>query len=198
MSVFKTPGSLATSAGFHDQLMDPFFREQYKARTGRDIILDGEGGGGEQKPSLYDRTLGNPDVQRLMAGIGSRMDPKGPGGYIGEPTIEMIEAKAAAAAAEKQNEQMEALIKALGNAGGEISIGEHGEIKVKKAAGNIPADDEVHRRLGTTGTTGTLKEQDQSAQPTAQPAPLEQEAMQGLMQPYIQMMDRLEKLFGGS
>lgn len=147
MSVFKTPGSLATSAGFHDQLMDPFFREQYKSRTGRDIILDGQGGG-EQKPSLYDRTLGNPDVQRLMAGIGSRMDPKGPGGYIGEPTIEMIEAKAAAHAAERQSEQMEALIKALGGAGGQIKIGADGEYTIKVNP-NVPEETRAQRGLGS-------------------------------------------------
>ena len=141
MSVFKTPGSLATKAGFHEQLMDPFFREQYKARTGREIILEGGGEGEEQQEGWLSRTLNNPDVQRLMAGIGSRMDPGGMGEHIGEPTAEMIESKA-------QQEFMAALMEQMGGAGGKIKIGPDGSLSIDMNA-NIPETGDAGARLKT-------------------------------------------------
>lgn len=144
-------------------------------------------------------TLNNPDVQRLMAGIGSRMDPKGAGGFIGEPTIEMIEAKAAAAAAEKQSQQMEALIKALGDSGGEIQIGEHGEMKIKSHSGK---DGKKDRRIGTLDDPTAKTPKEGTADPAAGlPAgvdtPDHVEAYQQMFAPMENIMDRLEKMFGG-
>jgi len=103
-------------------LGNPANLAEYIRRRGPMEMVEG-GAEGEQKPSLWDRTLGNPDVQRLMAGIGSRMDPKGPGGYIGEPTIEMIESKA-------QQEFMEALMEKMGAGGGKIKIGADGSMTI--------------------------------------------------------------------
>ncbi len=85
------------------------------------------------------RTLNNPDVQRLMAGIGSRMDPKGAGGFIGEPTVEMIESKA-------QREFMAALMEQMGGAGGKIKIGPDGSLSIDMNA-NIPETGEAGSRL---------------------------------------------------
>lgn len=145
------------------------------------------------------RTLNNPDVQRLMAGIGSRMDPEGAGGFIGEPTIEMIEAKAAAAAAEKQSQQMEALIKALGDSGGEIQIGEHGEMKIKSHSGK---DGKKDRRIGTLDDPTAKTPDEETADPAAGlsagvDTPDYAEAYQQMFAPMENIMDRLEKMFGG-
>jgi hypothetical protein len=129
-----------------------------------------------------------------MAGIGSRMDPEGPGGYIGEPTIEMIEAKAAAAAAEKQSQQMEALIKALGDLGGEIKIGRDGEMSIKSYG---VTDGKEQRGLGTLGTLKPNPSEQRATEPsTSQPAPAE-DPRQNIMGYYEQMFKEMERIFGG-
>ena len=167
-------------------------------RTGHQTVMPGAIGG-EKQEGWLSKTINNPDVQRLMAGIGSRMDPEGAGGFIGEPTIEMIEAKAAAAAAEKQSQQMEALIKALGDSGGEIQIGEHGEMKIKS---NSSKDGKKDRRVGTLDDpTAKTPNEGTAALTAGLPAgvdtPGHAEAYQQMSASMEDLMDRLEKMFGG-
>ena len=72
----------------------------------------------------------NRDFQSLLAGIGSRVDPQGPGAMIGEPTQQMIQSQAMAEAAEEQQSQAQENLKMMILAfGGKIDYDEEGRIK---------------------------------------------------------------------
>jgi len=128
-------------------MRDPAFLAEFSRRRGVPMIPEegGAAGGEEQQEGWLSRTLNNPDVQRLMAGIGSRMDPKGAGGFIGEPTVEMIESKA-------QREFMAALMEQMGGAGGKIKIGPDGSLNIDMNA-NIPETGEAGTRTKTYDMT---------------------------------------------
>ena len=62
-------------------------------------------------PSFWDqltKTLADPNVQQLMAGMGAAADPEGAGGIIGNAASRMISSKAAQSAAAKQLSTAEA------------------------------------------------------------------------------------------
>lgn len=74
--------------------------------------------------------FGDKDFQSLLAGIGSRVDPEGPGAMIGEPTQQMIQSQAMAEAAEEQQAQAQDNLKMMILAfGGKIDYDEEGRIK---------------------------------------------------------------------
>ena len=52
----------------------------------------------------------DPEIHRMMAGIGARLDPEGLGGAIGEPTMQALETRG-------QQAMMEELIGVLGKGG---------------------------------------------------------------------------------
>ena len=73
-----------------------------------------EGGGGGGIVSL----LADPNIQSLMAGIGTNLDPEGVGGAIGKPTQAMIQNQQMGKAMEKQDQRWTSLIEAM--AGGKV------------------------------------------------------------------------------
>ncbi len=101
---------------------------RYGANPSAQQAMAGSGSGGFG--GAIQGILSNPDFLSLMAGIGSRMDPEGAGGAIGEPVQQTIQSQAQAQAAEKQNQQMERLIEAIGEREGSIKQDRDGAISV--------------------------------------------------------------------
>ncbi len=140
-----------------------------------------ETGGGGGFGGVLSGLLANPDIQHLMAGIGSRIDPHGMGAAIGEPTQQMIESQAMAQAAEKQSEQFKMLIEALGDRPGKIKTGEHGEVEIDVKESGLKKEGEKDLKqpsLQTPGRTGYDKEMDQYIQSTVGALPKSQQTSQ--------------------
>lgn len=84
-----------------------------------------------KKTGKMSAIFSNPDIQRLLAGFGTELDPEGIGGMLGRPTMQALEAKGAAAEGQRQHEMMTALIEALGGRAQKIKVGEKGDITLE-------------------------------------------------------------------
>lgn len=100
--------------------------------------------------------LNDPNVQSMLAGIGTGLDPDGVGAAIGKPTQAMIQNKQMGKAMEKQDKRWTALIEAM--AGG----------KVGKAT--LKEDPKGGTTITLGAPEGGLGSLDKPLQPAAQPA----------------------------
>lgn len=127
------------------------------------MAINEKGGGQEKQEGWLSKTLNNPDIQRLMAGIGARMDPGGMGEHIGDPTKKMIESKA-------QQEFMAALTEKMGAGGGKIKMGPDGSLTIDvnavesdqvgtrlKQMNMTQVGEEAPKETGVSGDLGSMK-----------------------------------------
>lgn len=90
--------------------------------------------------------LGDRNVQQLMAGMGTALDPEGAGGIIGQPTQDMI-------ATQAQQSHLEELLKALGSEG-KLNIKPDGSISMQ--TGKAPAQEAASALGGLGGMESPL------------------------------------------
>jgi hypothetical protein len=85
--------------------------------------------------------LNNRNVLKMMAQVGTELDPQGVGGMLGRPTTQMIQRQS-------QSDYAKELFKALGG-GGSVQIGADGSVKM--TAGKD--------QTGQTGQTGKTSDE---------------------------------------
>ncbi len=117
-----------------------------------------------QTESPFTKLLGDRNFINLLAGIGSRLDPKGVGGALGGATIAYTGAQAAqeraASNAEAQNQQTKMLLDALNQHGGLTPKGTPGITSATATEDGIKLD-----------VTGNLTGQGGNTTPAAPEAP---------------------------
>ncbi len=130
----------------------------------------------KDEPNVLSQIMSNPDVLSAMAGIRSRMDPEGAGGFLGGPAQEMLQSRAMAQEAERQSIMMKKLVEALGGRPGSVKVDPQGGVNIKvdsekggsdlqtpqdKALGDIttPSNMENVFNLGSAGALEKLSDQ---------------------------------------